>query len=347
MQKDSDYPAPLTPPYCDLRGNEWMPYYGNRLLNSDFDAKVSDAEFRAAHNLWWSAWNQVPAASLPDDDAVLCKLAGLGRDMKSWRKVRNGALHGFVKCSDGRLYHKFLSEVAIDSYAKRLKAAEKREGDRARLAAWRAMKAAAMKREQGKSVDGDETASETRFETPDETQPETSKTGQDGTGQDNNSEPKGSGAGAPSPGEGKDDPDAGIPTSALKSPVIPSLPVPKEPDYRTLAWREGKRVISELTGMSASRAGGILSNLAKAVSNDFAALCAILQEAERIKPLNAVAWLTAAAQERAAPGTRTAKKNAFGDAPLTPLEQVALAVLQGGAQQPAPYAGTTLEGALA
>lgn len=115
-----------------------------------------------------------------------------------------------------------------------------------------------------------------------------------------------------------------------------------------MAWREGKRVVAELTGMSATDAGSIVGKLAKEMSNDFAALCAILQEAERIKPLDAVAWLTAAAQERAAPGIRTAKKNAFGDAPLTLEEQVALAVLQGRApQQSAPYAGNTIEGALA
>ena len=87
----SDLPGPLTPPDCDLRGFEWMPLLGHRLFASDFDARASDLEFRVALRLWWEAWQQVPAASLPNDDAVLCRLAGLGRDTKTWKKLTGRA----------------------------------------------------------------------------------------------------------------------------------------------------------------------------------------------------------------------------------------------------------------
>ena len=120
----------MTPPDCDLRGMEWMPLYGSRLFGSDFDAHASDAEFRAAMQWWWSAWNQIPAASLPDDEVAQCRLAGLGRDLKAWRKVKGRALYGFVACSDGRLYHRALAEFALESWARRLK-------DRERKAKWR------------------------------------------------------------------------------------------------------------------------------------------------------------------------------------------------------------------
>src|SRR5687768_14421886 len=116
-----DLPQPLTPPDSDLRGLEWMPLYGHRLFASDFDAHASDAEFRAAMTLWWAAWNQVPAASLPDDEVALCRLAGLGRDAERWRQVRPRALHGFVPCSDGRLYHRAMAPVAVESWARRVK----------------------------------------------------------------------------------------------------------------------------------------------------------------------------------------------------------------------------------
>jgi hypothetical protein len=125
-----DLPQPLTPPDSDLRGLEWMPLYGHRLFASDFDAHASDAEFRAALTLWWAAWNQVPAASLPDDEVALCRLAGLGRDAASWRAVRAQALHGFVPCSDGRLYHRAMAPIALDAWARRVK-------ERTRKAAWR------------------------------------------------------------------------------------------------------------------------------------------------------------------------------------------------------------------
>lgn len=125
-----DLPQPLTPPECDLRGLEWMPLYGHRLFASDFDAHASDAVFRAALTLWWSAWNQVPAASLPDDDIALCRLAGFGRDLEAWRAVRERALHGFTPCADGRLYHRAMAPLAIDAWSRRLK-------ERTRKAAWR------------------------------------------------------------------------------------------------------------------------------------------------------------------------------------------------------------------
>ena len=119
--------SPLTPADCDLRGMEWMPLYGGRLFGSDFDAHASDAEFRAGMQLWWAAWNQVPAASLPNDDVALCRLAGLGRDLKAWRKARDRALSGFVLCSDGRLYHKALAVFANESWERRLKSRKRKE----------------------------------------------------------------------------------------------------------------------------------------------------------------------------------------------------------------------------
>lgn len=123
----SGEPQPMAPTDCDLRGMEWMPFYGARLFESDFEARATDAEFRAAVHLWWACWQQVPAGSLPDDDAVLCKAAGLGRDIKTWKRLRSGnALHGFVKCSDGRLYHVFQCENATNSWKRRLKARERK-----------------------------------------------------------------------------------------------------------------------------------------------------------------------------------------------------------------------------
>lgn len=126
----SDLPEPLTPADCDLRGMEWMPLYGHRLFSSAFEARASDAAFRAGVKLWWACWQQVPAASLPDDDVILCRDAGLARDLKAWRKIKAEALHGFVLCSDGRYYHQFLAEQARDAW-------DRRARERQRKANWR------------------------------------------------------------------------------------------------------------------------------------------------------------------------------------------------------------------
>ena len=72
--------TPLTPTRCDLRDFPRMMLDITRLRSSEFDTTLDDAAWRAGVNLWMSAWHQVPAASLQNDDASLAKAAGLGRD---------------------------------------------------------------------------------------------------------------------------------------------------------------------------------------------------------------------------------------------------------------------------
>jgi len=107
---------PLVPADVDLRGTAWMPYFGHLMRASEFNATISNAGFRAAHNLWWAAWNEVPAASLPDDDRILCRMADLGTSIDVFASLKREVLHGFVKCDDGRLYHRFLAEVAVQQW---------------------------------------------------------------------------------------------------------------------------------------------------------------------------------------------------------------------------------------
>lgn len=121
----TDLPAPLVPADVDLRGLPFMPLDVNRLRDSDLAIEASGDEFRAAVLLWCASWNQVPAGSLPDAEQALAAYAGFGRDLKSWKKVRDGALRGFVKCSDGRLYHPVVAEKAIDAWAQRVEHREK------------------------------------------------------------------------------------------------------------------------------------------------------------------------------------------------------------------------------
>ncbi|WP_434627598.1 DUF1376 domain-containing protein [Chromobacterium sp. CV08] len=111
---------PLTPPDCDLRDFAFIPLDVVRLRDSDFAAVTSGEEFRAGLLLWCTSWHQVPAASLPDDDVVLARLAGYGRVVSEWQKVRGGALHGWLKCSDGRLYHPVVAEKANEAWRAKL-----------------------------------------------------------------------------------------------------------------------------------------------------------------------------------------------------------------------------------
>jgi hypothetical protein len=111
---------PLTPEDCDLQDFPRMMIDIPRLRGSSFDSTLDDSAWRAGVNLWMAAWHQVPAASLENDEAQLAKAAGLGRDVKTWRKVKGEALRGWTACDDGRLYHPTVAEFALEAWIEKL-----------------------------------------------------------------------------------------------------------------------------------------------------------------------------------------------------------------------------------
>lgn len=135
-------PPPPTPADADLREFAFMPLDVLRLRDSEVAARSTGDEFRCAVLLWCAAWHQVPAGSLPDDDIVLSQLAGFGRAVKEWQKVRAGSLRNWYKCEDGRLYHPVVAEKAAEAWAGRVKYAEKKEAERHRKAEERRLKKA-------------------------------------------------------------------------------------------------------------------------------------------------------------------------------------------------------------
>jgi hypothetical protein len=113
-------PTPLVPPECDLRGLPFMALDIVRLFSSTFNAIANDSEWRAGLTLWAKAHHELPAGSLPQDDACLAQVAGLGRDMSQWKKVKKIALRGWFKCVDGRLYHPVVAEKVLAAWMERL-----------------------------------------------------------------------------------------------------------------------------------------------------------------------------------------------------------------------------------
>ncbi|WP_244121657.1 YdaU family protein [Burkholderia gladioli] len=109
----NDLPNPLTPADAELRNFREMPLDVPRLLNSDLAHDESPEACWSALLLWCVSWHEVPAGSLPDNDDWLAKRAGYwhkGKLDPTWHDVRAGALHGWIKCSDGRLYHPVVAE---------------------------------------------------------------------------------------------------------------------------------------------------------------------------------------------------------------------------------------------
>lgn len=127
-------PDPLVAAEVDLRDFQYMELDVRLLRDSRFGAEVSGDAFRAGVMLWCAAWHQVPAGSLPDDDIELANLAGYGRFVKEWRKARTQALQGFVKCSDGRLYHTVVCKKAQSAWDAKLQHHYERARDRLRKA---------------------------------------------------------------------------------------------------------------------------------------------------------------------------------------------------------------------
>lgn len=128
----NDLPNPLTPADCDLTGYRWMPLDVVRVIDSDTFGISTGDEFKTAFRLWAKCWQQVPAASLPNDDRVLAHLAGLSENPAKWKKVREVALRGFIECSDGRLYHPVIAEKAIEAMGKREQHVEREENEQTR-----------------------------------------------------------------------------------------------------------------------------------------------------------------------------------------------------------------------
>jgi hypothetical protein len=116
----SDLPAPLIPAEVDLRDFPFMQVDIARLFGSEFHAQATDAEWRAGITLWLKSFHQTPAASIPNDDVAIARLAELGRDVRAWKKIRAGALRGWIECSDGRLYHKVVAAKVIEAWIGKL-----------------------------------------------------------------------------------------------------------------------------------------------------------------------------------------------------------------------------------
>lgn len=127
---DAPLPAPLTSPDCNLSDLPYMPFEVKNILSSDLALLTTGDEFKAAVLLRAASWTRTPAASLPDEPRILAKLAGV--DFCDWDKVKDRALQGWKKCSDGLLYHPEVADRAMNALPDHQKFQEKRTSDAAR-----------------------------------------------------------------------------------------------------------------------------------------------------------------------------------------------------------------------
>lgn len=115
----TDISNPLTPADCDLTDFQFMPLDVLRLRDSELASNETPESCWAAVLLWCASWHQIPAGSMPNDDKWIAKQAGYaarGRIDREWPRVREGALRGWIECSDGRLYHPVVTEKALEAW---------------------------------------------------------------------------------------------------------------------------------------------------------------------------------------------------------------------------------------
>jgi hypothetical protein len=104
-------PAPLISREVYLRDKcKWLPLDTDRLARSPFMRIASNVQLGAAFRLWLLAWGEQPTGSLPNDDRWLSDAAKIDRQF--WSCEAAVVLHGFIACSDGRLYHPVICEIA-------------------------------------------------------------------------------------------------------------------------------------------------------------------------------------------------------------------------------------------
>ena len=84
---------PLTPQDCDLRDFSFMPLDVVRLRDSTLAIKATGEEFRAAVLLWCASWHQMPAGSLPDDDAELATFLTARENLEKSNRIDVEAAH--------------------------------------------------------------------------------------------------------------------------------------------------------------------------------------------------------------------------------------------------------------
>lgn len=279
----SALPEPPVPAGEDLHGFAFTPWYRARFFGSAFQARANDAEWRAGVTLSLKAWDQMPAGSLPDDDIELCRLAELGRDVRTWRKVKPMALHGWYRASDGRLYNDVVAELVIS-------ALQKKRGQTDRTA--KARQAAIARRLAAQTgahapvtpAQADQQQTLLQADLPIVTDPVTASVTESNGIEEKGIEKKGQGNLLPSSGADGDSP-------------------------RNQVFRDGKLFLAN-AGMSATAAGSFLGGLCKTYGD--AAVLQVLGEAQVEQPVEPKSWMTAACEARKGADRRRGNGVAIG-----------------------------------
>lgn len=264
-------PAPLIQADVDLRNFPFMPLELQRLRRSKTWLRCRRQPEIGFYtlNLWAASWHERPAGSLEDDDDVLADAAMCSPDR--WSVVRGDVMAGWVKCSDGRWYHRTVAEKAAEAWA--AKCEQRMRTLKARIASMeKRLKSAdtAIDREHIKSMLGKlnaeiaEAVAQAAAKPVTESVTGTNREGdREGQGEREREGIYNTGAGAPADPAEDSDPDAAFSLYLEAAKRLKwSLPRKLDSDRR----RSLSRLLKDWGGLDGWRAG-----LAKAEASDFIA----------------------------------------------------------------------------
>lgn len=249
---------PLTPADCDLRDFPYMPLDVVRLRRSKAWLLCKRQPELAFYmlNLWGASWHEIPAASLEDDDDVLADAAMC--DVKKWRKIKDILLRGWIKCSDGRLYHPVVAEKALIAWSSKQTRRQQTEKARETLARKR------------------------------------SNAATDGATKTTTDMSAGSVTASKREGKGKGEEEVSASLRSAGAAAPPADEARKPPDPATQLWREGLAILANLTKRGDVPCRKALGKMLDAIGGDHAALMVILRKAETEQPDGPIAWIRAA-----------------------------------------------------
>ncbi len=266
-------PEPPIPPDADLRH---MPSYMidvQALLDSDLAAFGDPAANWYAVLSWCASLHQVPAGSLPDDDSVLAYLVRLGRDVRTWKKMRDkGSLKGWEKHSDGRLYHPVVTKKVLSLLEKS-----------------RAAKAATAAREAKKKAQVPENTTCDNIE----------RSSGDGRAMTQKGINRREGKGIE--GKEREEKETEQDSVAIATDATASI------DYRQRLFREGLSKLSTMTGKNPNACRSFIGKCLKAADDDAVIVLRLIEDAERNRVADPSAWIAASLKSRGKFGSSPSK----------------------------------------
>ncbi len=102
-------PGVPDPPYGPIKANGIMFRIDYERVNQSDTWGLAPPELRPwLLMMWFVAWQHIPCGSLSPDEKAIA--AHIGMPWAMWLHHREVLMRGWYRCSDGRLYHKILSE---------------------------------------------------------------------------------------------------------------------------------------------------------------------------------------------------------------------------------------------